>query len=743
MDDLVYPAQRVRFGVFEVDFRAGELWRAGRKRKLTGQPFAVLAILLEHPGEVVSREELQKRLWPDTFVDVDHNLNTAINKIREALGDSSEQPRFIETLPRRGYRFIAPVAVVENPDRTLALPPAVGPPPPSESANASSDASGALISAMPTSASGIAKPRKRSKWWWPVVAALVLIVAYFLRPALPPLKVTGITQLTQDAGVKLFGLVTPPWPLLTDGSRIYFVEGYRNRRLMQVSRDGGDVLPVEIPIPLYGLADMSPTRLDLLFKGPPVPPGRYGTWGQDEGLWALPVPGGEPRRIGNMLANDATLAPDGNAIYYSAGRAIFKANADGSQSRKILSIPSGHPYWLRISPDDRIFRFSVFDPAARRSFLWEAHTDGSHLRQLFAHWKNATNICCGNWIGDGKYFIFQATQNRVTNLWARRVRGEWWRKVSRAPVQLTLGQMNSQSPLPSKDGTKIFFIGAVRQDEIIRYEPKTQSFLPYLSGLSAEGLTFTADGKKMAYVSYPEGTLWESNADGSSRHELTFPPMEVGIPRWSPDGTEIAFSARTPGAGVQVYVISSEGGDLRQLTFGPLNHMDGSWSPDGLSMAFGELSTGVRNYTGNPIHILNLKTYQVTDVPGSAGLFSPRWSPDGRYLLAITDDYQKLMLYDFTTRKWTILVDTEAAYPNWSHDGKCVYFNAGGRTLTAYRVCLGNRKPQRIVDLSNVNTRLAFGMFGWWTGLGPSDSTLAARDISTEEIYALNVKFPR
>ena len=81
------------------------------KLKLTGQPFQVLAILLERPGEVVTREELQKRLWPDTFVDVDHNLNTAINKIREVLGDSAESPRFVETLPRRGYRFIAPVDV--------------------------------------------------------------------------------------------------------------------------------------------------------------------------------------------------------------------------------------------------------------------------------------------------------------------------------------------------------------------------------------------------------------------------------------------------------------------------------------------------------------------------------------------------------------------------------------------------------------------------------------------------------
>jgi DNA-binding winged helix-turn-helix (wHTH) protein len=108
----------VRFGVFEVDLRAGELRKAGLRLKLSGQPFEVLVILLEQPGAVVTREELQKRLWPDTFVDVDHNLNTAINKIREALGDSTESPRFIATLPRRGYRFVAHVEKNSEPPGT-------------------------------------------------------------------------------------------------------------------------------------------------------------------------------------------------------------------------------------------------------------------------------------------------------------------------------------------------------------------------------------------------------------------------------------------------------------------------------------------------------------------------------------------------------------------------------------------------------------------------------------------------
>src|SRR5205085_7382657 len=109
VEKTIQSAQVVRFATFEVDLEAGELRKAGLRLRFTGQPFQVLAILLEQPGTIVTREQLQKRLWPNTFVDVDHNLNSAINRIREALGDSAENPRFVETLPRRGYRFIAPV----------------------------------------------------------------------------------------------------------------------------------------------------------------------------------------------------------------------------------------------------------------------------------------------------------------------------------------------------------------------------------------------------------------------------------------------------------------------------------------------------------------------------------------------------------------------------------------------------------------------------------------------------------
>ena len=124
----------IRFGVYEVDLVSEELRKSGLKIRLSGQPFQILAMLLERPGQVVTREELQKKLWPDgTFVDFDHSLNTAINKIREALGDSAENPRFVETVARRGYRFLADVTPIDTAAERQRAPAAEGLVPPAES----------------------------------------------------------------------------------------------------------------------------------------------------------------------------------------------------------------------------------------------------------------------------------------------------------------------------------------------------------------------------------------------------------------------------------------------------------------------------------------------------------------------------------------------------------------------------------------------------------------------------------
>ena len=579
--------------------------------------------------------------------------------------------------------------------------------------------------------------RKVRLWLLTTVAALVL--AYFLRPAMPPPSVTGTTQLTRDgeAKLELDWLGGAPPPLLTDGLRIYFSEpSGLSGKLMEVSTEGGDTVPIDLPFEFYGTEDIDPARPELLVAGSPVNNNDL-----TAGIWQVPIPAGQSRRLGNLLAIDATWTPDGTALYYSTGRDVFRANIDGSEPHKLFSV-NGMAYWLRFSTDEKILRFSVYNTKIEASSLWEAWTDGSHVRQLLAGWNPRANECCGNWTSDGKYFIFEANRDGIRNLWVMREKGDLWRKTSREPMQLTVGEMNSQAPLPSKDGTKVFFIGATRHSELVRYDTKSDAFAPYLGGISAEGVTFSPDGKRIAYVSYPEGGLWVSNTDGSDRRELTFSPTEVGSPHWSPDGKQIAFTSREPGKLWQISVISTTNDQPKQLTSGDTDNFDPSWSPDGKSVAVGQDAFRIRGSHANALHIFDLGTGQIRDVPDSAELFSARWSPDGRYLLAISADFQKLVLYDFSQRKWEDLVTKPSSYPSWSHDGKCVYFNnAYDKALPVYRICLSDRKLQHIADLSAAG-RLAEGRFGWWTGLGPDDSILATRNIGIEEIYALHTKFP-
>jgi len=183
-------AESVRFATFEVDFGSGEVRKGGIKLKLSGQPFQVLAILLERPGEVVTRDELQRRLWPNTFVDVDHNLNTAINKIREVLGDSAENPRFVETLPRRGYRFIAPVDV-----GTDLVPAQLG------------DPHRVPFGPQTEGGDGAHETLLQKHWVLGLSSAAIIVIAvlaYWLtRPLIPP-KVSGYTRITNDGRAKRF-----------------------------------------------------------------------------------------------------------------------------------------------------------------------------------------------------------------------------------------------------------------------------------------------------------------------------------------------------------------------------------------------------------------------------------------------------------------------------------------------------------------------------------------------------------
>ena len=570
-------------------------------------------------------------------------------------------------------------------------------------------------------------------------AALIALLAlgYIFRPTVPPPRVIGLRQLTHDEVSKVTGGASgsdEPPEMLTDGTRVYFQESAGSLLdVMQVSTLGGESERVPIPFDFVGLTGLSTTQSQLL----QTPINQAATLGK---LWTMPLPAGQPQSYGNLGVFDAAWSPDGNWIYYTIGSDMWIAHTDESQPRKILSA-SGQLGWIRFSHDGQRIRFTSFDIGSNTDQLWEAQADGSNERPLLAGW----NACCGSWTADGKYYVFASNREGDWNLWAMREKRDWWRKTDPEPVRLIVGQMSATTPAPSMDGKSIFFVGSTPRGELVRYDVQKKIFLPYLPGLSADDLDFSRDGSRVVWVTVPEGTLWQSKPDGTDRREPTFAPLESSEPRWSPDGTQIAFAGQEPGKPSRIYVVPAAGGVPEVVTTDESNVGDPSWSPDGESLAFGVFDYNSSATRHQGIHILSLKNHSLTTLPGSGNDYSPRWSPDGRWLLALDEDTFALKLYSFTTHTWEALTGLAAAYPNWSADSQCVFFNSGiGPSLEKepyYRVCLTDWKPQLLVNLAD-GGQLVSSTFNYWTGVAPDGSILGIRDISVEEVYALDVQLP-
>jgi serine/threonine protein kinase len=591
------------------------------------------------------------------------------------------------------------------------------------------------------SASGLVPgPSRRKPWIWrailgAIAVLAIAILAFRLAVPLPPLRVSAYTQITNDGQAKLWPAPGYYTPLTTDGARVYFVgPTFLTPTLKQVSALGGETSVVEAAstFPLFNIADISPDRSVLLISI---------IQKATHELWMFPLPSGTPHRVGGLLGNSATWSPDQQRLLFTNRDEIYIARSDGTESRKIASLP-GIASWPRWSPDGSRAIFSVLDPPTQSSLLWEMHSDGSNPHVLLSGWNTPSQECCGNWTPDGKYFIFQSTRNGRTSIWALPESGGWLRKAS-PPTELTSGPMSYFSPVASVDGKKLFAIGAQLRGELERFNQTTQHFESYLSGISAEGVNFSKDGQWVAYTSYPERSLWRSKTDGSERLQLTVPPMLVDLPRWSPDGKQIAFIATLPGKSPMIYSVSAEGGDPQQLL--SLNETEGdpNWSPDGKFLVFWAYPNALwRTGTDTIINILDLQTKKVTAVPDSKGKFSPHWSPDGRYLAAITRGRQNqiLMLFDFKTERWEELASINPAFPNWSRDGQYVHFHSYGTDTALYRVRISDHKLEKIVDLKG--TRLTLGAIGAWCGLAADDSPLVLRDVGSQEIYALDLRLP-
>jgi eukaryotic-like serine/threonine-protein kinase len=579
-------------------------------------------------------------------------------------------------------------------------------------------------------------PARQRRWLALVAAAIILsaVASFWLVRPLPPPKVLGSTEITRDGHQKIspFGVQS----LWSDGSRVYFNEEVNGTwRIAQVSALGGETLPLPTSIPTPMLLSMAPNRSELLVQSvvsnDPLAP-----------IWVIPVLGGTPRRLDDVHANDGTFSPDAQHIIYSRFSDIYQANLDGTDSRKLLTVSGGSAVWNRFSPDGRVLRFTLAEGNAQT--IWEVRSDGTGLHPLLPDWRTDVEAC-GSWTPDGRYYIFEAVRagTNNSNLWAIREKGGLFQRSGR-PVQLTAGPLDFHMPVPSADGRKLFVIGVQRRGELVRYDAKLRQFQPFLSAVWAEQLDFSRDGQWVAYVLYPEGSLWRSKLDGSERLQLTFPPAQVLAPRWSSDGRRIVFSGSIPGKREKIYSILADGGAPEQLTAGETADFDPNWSADGKSLFFGRdllVEQGKPSALG--VQILDLTTRQISTLPGSERLWRPGCSPDGRYISALTADSKAIMLFNTTTRTWTELVRTVVNSLAWSRDSRYIYFDSyPTRAAAILRVRINDRKIEPVTKLETF--RRAESATSWWPwmGLAPDDSPLLVRDVGTQEIYALDWEAP-
>jgi len=581
-------------------------------------------------------------------------------------------------------------------------------------------------------------PQTRRKISWKLIAigaaALLAVgaVAWLLRPTLQPPRITGSTQITHDGLPKTFSgqLIAT---VLTDGPRLFVQESVGGHFVVaQVSASGGETVPIPTPFQNVALDNISPDKSELLI-------GTFTGSELEQPLWALPVLGGSPRRLGNIAAVDGTWMPNGDLLV-AHGNDLQVVNPETNATHKFASLPD-FTYWLRWSPDGRSLRFTVSE-ATGGIHLWEVKADGSRMHRLLPNWREPPGERTGNWTPDGKYFVFQGFHNGRGDLWAIREKGDFFHKPSPAPVQLTSGPLSFHAPQPSLDGKRIFAIGEQPRGELERFDAKSGEFVPYLAGVSISDVSFSRDGQWVVYVTYPEQVLWRSRIDGSDKLQLTRPPFLAALPTWSPDGKKILFGGWDPGKNGAIFAIAVEGGVPQQLVSYPASDaFYGDWTPDGKSIVFQKLQGKGSSNNQTDFEMLDIQTGKVSVLPGSEGLIAPAMSPDGRFLAATTTNRLKLMLFDFATQKWTELAKTDIGAVSWTRDSKYLYFDSGsGLDPAISRVRMADRKLERVTGMKDFR-RVEFSYFPW-SGLTPDGAPLLLRDVGSQEVYALDFEAP-
>ena len=611
-----------RFGVFELDGRSGELRKHGIRIKLQDQPRQVLVLLLEHAGEVVTREQIQKHLWPDnTFVDFDNAINSAVRKLRDALGDTAENPRFVETLARRGYRFIAPVSTRTEPKAEPETPP-------------------------PSAVAGRRRRPIAVVGVTVVVLGMALAIWLVRRDSTIDSADLRVTPLTGNTGVELQPSFSP------DGTRIAYSSGGEDGKdfAIYVKQIGsGD--PVQIT---KGLGrDFSPAW---------SPDGRwiavFRDLGREGAILLIPASGGQPRELARVIKappgdEDCGLmkllgvcgiqfrgsllawSPDGKFLFTSgrpepqSALAVVRISVETGEQQPVTSPPRElvGDVGAAVSPDGREMAFVRLGTLGTGDIyvvtLSSAIAAAGRPRRLTS---DQADLSSPVWTPDGRELIFSSDRGG---------RREMWRIGASGParaVRLAGVGENPSDVAISPFGRRLVYGRSSYYGSLWR--------IPIEMGKGGEPVRvmairarvtyphYSPDGKRIAFQAGSSGVneIWLCDADGSHSVQLTtFGKGASGSPRWSPDGHTIAFDSNVAG-NWDIYAIRSEGGRPIRLTTNQATDVIPRWSRDGRWIYFCSSRTG-----GPEIWKIHPDGTSETQVTTTGGWVSAE-SADGKYL---------------------------------------------------------------------------------------------------------------
>lgn len=565
-----------------------------------------------------------------------------------------------------------------------------------------------------------------------LVSATGVAVHFILKPEPQP-RIVGAHALTKTGNTKgdFYG------GLFVDRDSIYFDdEAPTGSVMLAVPAAGGEV---SAGPPVNGfLTDVSRDGSSrLLFL-------TYDPKRKQHDVWTQSLPAGAPRLI-VQDACDAHWIDEGNISFFRCEQnkvELYRASTDGTGVQRLATVPVpfvvGQP---NVSPDGESIRFTGSPDDTYP--LWEIGKDGRNLQQILGGRKD---VYGGSWSPNGKYYFFSSWDGERWSLSAVSEAHHGQKKVGVSqPYPLTFGPMSIGLPAISNDGKRLYAVAKEPHGELSVYDSKARKFVPYLGGISICYVDFSRDGQWIAYVSYPEGTLWRSRIDGSERRQLTVPPVGVMNPRWSPDRKLILFTDTSNGdrhkvtydRASRVYVVSADGGGSELLLAGHFS--DPTWSSDGSSIAYSYGTATTQ--AGSEVRILDLQTRKSTTVPGSESMWSPRWSPDGKYLVALLAwPAKKLMIFNFVSNTWEELASGDFAWPSWSRDSKFVYAVDGDSMI---RIAISDHKKAQIASLQGFRGT-AYYLDKWntgWFGVAPDGRPITTRDTGIEEIYDFELEY--